>query len=109
MDVLAPQQNPGPNGAATEPFPAIDPLLLVQYLTSVLEVALGADKEDLESPGSLLHKSRHADTVQRCIRFATDIQTVLYIQKDLVPSSAIENGSEEPSMRALHGPNAARS
>jgi dynein heavy chain 1, cytosolic len=97
MDVLASPQSPGANGSAPAPFPVVDPTRVVQYLTSALEVTLGADRDDLESPGSLLHKSRYTDTIQRCTRFATDTQSALYIQKDLVPSSTVENGVEESS------------
>jgi len=102
MDILTPAQSPGTNGSAgTGGFPPADPLPIVHYLTSVLEAALGADREDLENPGSLLHKSRYADTVQRCTRFATDTQTVLYIQKDLVPASTTTNGTTETSESSL--------
>lgn len=97
MEVASPQE-PGANGVAAAPFPSVDPARVVEHLAAVCEVALGATREDLEAPGSLLHKTRYADTVQRCTRFATDTQTTLYIQKDLNPSSTVQNGDDEPSM-----------
>ncbi|EEY14801.1 dynein heavy chain [Verticillium alfalfae VaMs.102] len=96
MEVASPQ-SPGANGVAAAPFPTIDPVRVVEHLVSACEIALGATREDLEASGSLLHKSRYTDTIQRCNRFATDVQTTLYIQKDIIPSSGIQNGDEESS------------
>lgn len=98
MEVASPQEPGGANGVVAAPFPSIDPARVVEHLASVCEIALGATKEDLENTGSLLHKSRYSDTIQRCTRFATDTQTTLYIQKDIIPSSTIQNGDEESSM-----------
>lgn len=92
MEVAA-VQSPNPNGAAT--FPTVDPERVVEHLVSVCEVALGAAKADLETPGSLLHKSRYADTIQRCARFATDTQAALIVQKDVSPSLTIQEGDDE--------------
>ncbi|KAH6672719.1 dynein heavy chain [Plectosphaerella plurivora] len=94
MEVASPSE-PGSNGVSAAAFPSVDPARVVEHLAAVCEVALGATKDDLEAPGSLLHKSRYADTVQRCTRFATDTQTTLYIQKDVIPSSTVTNGDEE--------------
>lgn len=84
------------NGVAPPSFPTIEPERVVEHLAAVCQVALGATQHDLELPGSLLHKSRHGDTVSRCTRFASDAQTVLYIKKDILPSSsaALDNGSD---------------
>jgi dynein heavy chain 1, cytosolic len=95
MEVASPQ-SAGANGTAPAPYPSIDPARIVDHLASAIEITLGATREELQSLGSLLHKSRYTDTVQRCTRFATDTQTVLYIQKDLV-SSPVQNGTEESS------------
>ena len=62
----------------------IDPDLVVDHLVNLLEITLGASSSDLESHGSLLSDAKRADTVQRCQRFATESQTVLYVQKDLI-------------------------
>lgn len=96
MEVSSPAavQSPGANGVAPAPFPTIDPERIVDHLAAVCQIALGASKEDLEQPGNLLHKSRYAETVSRCTRFANDTQNVLYIQKDIAHSSTVENGSD---------------
>ena len=75
--------SPGVNGHPP-PFDslvAIDPNLVVQHLTDLLEVTLGASKEDLERSGSLLSESRKQETIQRCTRFASESQVALYVQK----------------------------
>lgn len=82
-------------GSAPAPaFPTIEPERVVEHLAAVCQVALGATREDLEQPGNLLHKSRYSETVSRCTRFANDTQNVLYIQKDIAHSSAVENGTD---------------
>ncbi|TWU76393.1 hypothetical protein ED733_006599 [Metarhizium rileyi] len=99
MEVSSPPgQNPvattnGANAPAPA-FPTIEPERVVEHLAAVCQVALGATREDLERPGNLLHTSRYAETVLRCTRFANDTQNVLYIQKDVAPSSAVENGTD---------------
>lgn len=64
----------------------VDSGAVVQYLTEVLQVTLGALKTELESAGCLLSETKYSDTVQRCTRFATEPQVALYVQKDLVAS-----------------------
>lgn len=76
------------------PFPTIEPERVLDHLVAVCVVALGASKEELEQPGSLLHSSRHPETLARCTRFANDNQNVLYIQKDIAASSAVDAGSD---------------
>lgn len=77
--------SPGANGVpSTNSFTSIDPNLVVQHLSHVLQVTLGASTVDLEAPGSLLSKSRRSDTIQRCTRFASESQVALYVQKDAV-------------------------
>jgi len=73
--------SPSTNGLATATFPAVEPNVIVEYLASVLQTTLGASRKDLEKNGSLLSKSQFSDTVQRCTRFATESQLVLYVQK----------------------------
>ena len=80
--------SPGANGVpSTNSFTSIDPNLVVEHLTDVLEVTLGASRLDLEASGSLLSKSRRSDTIQRCTRFASESQVALYVQKDLVSAN----------------------
>ena len=87
-------QSPGINGVPTTPFPAIEPEKIIDYLALVCQSLLGATRDDLEQSGSLLHQSRYTETVSRCLRFATDNHNVLYIQKDIATSSAVENGAD---------------
>ena len=68
----------------SNPFTSIDPNLVVHHLTDVLQITLGASRRDLEGPGSLLSKSKYADTVQRCARFASESQVAIYVQKDII-------------------------
>ena len=86
-----PLASPGANGTSTpttttaSPFPAVNPMTVVEYLASVLQTVLGASRVDLEAVGSLLSKGRHSDTVQRCTRFALESQSAaLYVLKDEV-------------------------
>ncbi|KAI2637206.1 cytoplasmic dynein heavy chain [Hypomontagnella submonticulosa] len=85
-------QSPGANGISPSSFITIDPALLVDYLASVVVIALGATREELERPDNLLSKANYADTLQRCSRFATDAQVALYVQKDVKPSNDIPDG-----------------
>lgn len=96
MEVASPG---APNGVSTPPqTPFVDSSAVVQYLTEVLQVTLGALKTELESAGSLLSKAKHSDTVQRCTRFATEAQVALYVQKDLVASEETEGTDDGQGM-----------
>ena len=86
-------QSPGANGETPSAFITIDPKLVVDYLVSVVTITLGATRDDLESPGSLLSKTNYADTLQRCTRFASDAQVALYIQKETTPTADIPDSS----------------
>ena len=103
MEVTAPPaQSPATNGVAPI-LPTIEPERVVEHLAAVCQIALGAATDDLEQPGSLLHPSRRGETVSRCTRFANDTQNVLYIQKDIAPSAAVENGTDIPGRSASMG------
>lgn len=91
----------GVNGAA---LVAMDPARVVDHLAQLLEAALGATRDELEAPGSLLSKSRYSDTLQRCARFTNDAQVCLYIQKDLPGAPQLENGNGESSMSSREHP-----
>ncbi|KAI9821833.1 MAG: hypothetical protein M1827_002415 [Pycnora praestabilis] len=92
---------PGANGVSTQgSYPAIDPSLVVDYLTRLLQVVLGATTQDLERPGSLFSKARDSDAVQKFTRFASESQEALYIRKDLLAAeepNGIENKTANPS------------
>ncbi|KAI5868419.1 cytoplasmic dynein heavy chain [Durotheca rogersii] len=81
-------QTPSPAGMSPS-FATVDPELVVDYLASVVTIALGATRYELESPENLLSKATYPDTLHRCSRFATDSQVALYVQKDIRPSDAV--------------------
>lgn len=81
------------------PLPAADPDSVVQHLTEVLQGTLGGLKQDLESPGSLLSKAKYSETTQKCVRFASESQTALYVHKDIV--EAEETNGTEDGLRAF--------
>jgi dynein heavy chain 1 len=91
-----------PNGVSAPGQASLDSGAVVQYLTEVLQVTLGALKTDLEDAGSLLSEAKYSDTLQRCTRFAIEPQTALYVQKDLVASEesdAADDGQGVYSLR----------
>lgn len=94
----------GNNGVNGTVLVTMDPARVIEHLAQLLEAALGATREELEAPGSLLSKARYSDTLQRCSRFTNDALVSLYIQKDL-PATAptqLGNGDGEPSMSMLY-------
>lgn len=95
MEVSSPPP-PGANGVGLAPLPTLDPNQVLEHLVGVVGSTLGASREELQNTGSLLHESRMNDTTARCVRFATDTQQHLYVQKEIVPSP-VESASEEPS------------
>lgn len=90
-----------PNGVSAPGQASLDPGAVVQYLTEVLQVTLGALKTELEDAGSLLSKAKYSDTVHRCMRFATEPQTALYVQKDLVASDESDAPDDDHGMYTL--------
>lgn len=98
-----------PNGVPTPPQALlVDSGAVIQYLTEVLQVTLGALKTELESTGSLLSSAKYNDTVQRCTRFASEAQVALYVQKDLVASeetNGTDDGQGTCNMNYLDGAN----
>lgn len=89
-----------PNGATTsnQMVPLCDPDVLVNYLVEVLHANLGAQKSELESAGSLLSKARYNETVQRLMRFTSEPQPRLFVQKDLVPSNEADGAEDDTCM-----------
>ena len=85
---------PGVNGHAPSSVTAgaIDPNVVVQHLTDLLEVTLGASREELERQGSLLSIGKRNDTVQRCTRYASEPQVALYVQKAIADSMQVNGG-----------------
>lgn len=72
--------------SAPAPASLVDSGAVIQYLTEVLQVTLGALRTELESTGSLLSPAKYHDTVQRCMRFTSEAQVAMYVQKDMVAS-----------------------
>lgn len=85
-----------PNGV-TKPETAalVDSGAVIQYLTDVLQVTLGAQRSELEGAGSLLSESKYNETLQRCTRFASETQEALYVQKDIVTAEETNGDAEE--------------
>lgn len=54
---------------------------LITYLSNLLQIVFGVDREDFYSNHSFLSPDEHATTVQLCQRFLTTTQTALYAQK----------------------------
>lgn len=73
----------------------VDSTAIIQYLSDVLQVTLGALRTELERTGSLLSEVKYNETVQRCTRFASESQVALYVQKDLVGSEGAAGADEE--------------
>lgn len=93
-----------PNGVSTPDTAAlVDSGAVIQYLTEVLQVTLGALRSELETAGSLLSEARYNDTVQRCTRFASESQVAFYVQKDIAGAEEINGDTEGPgeSIRCL--------
>ncbi|KAF1990825.1 hypothetical protein K402DRAFT_460233 [Aulographum hederae CBS 113979] len=83
----------GANGISdSNLLPSLDPQVLVDHLSNVLKITLGATQDELEAPASLLSPSKLSDTLQRCSRFASENQTALYVQKSK-PRAGTVNGS----------------
>ncbi|CZT42301.1 dynein heavy chain [Rhynchosporium secalis] len=78
--------SPKPNG--TDGF-AVDPSIIIEYLSSVLEITLGATRKELEATGSLLSPENRIHTLQRCSRFASENQVALYVTKDLAAAGVL--------------------
>lgn len=77
------------NGLVTSPsstslLPAFNPHTLVDYLTEVLSITLGATKRDLEANGSILSEARRSETLSKCSRFAAEPIVALYASKDVL-------------------------
>lgn len=71
--------SPGPPNTLIPPF---NTALLIDYLSEVLAITLGASKQDLEAPGSLFSDLRFTETTQRLSRYATEPLVALYATKE---------------------------
>lgn len=90
MESLVTPPGPGsPKTNGSDDF-AIDPTVIVEYLASVLEITLGATRQELEHQGSLLSQESRGHTVQRCSRFASENQVALYVTKDIASAGGLD-------------------
>jgi dynein heavy chain 1 len=89
--------NGSANGGVVEPQSSgIDTRDLINHLSSLLKITLGATDADLRSYGSLLGPDRLDETLQRCERFAQEAHAAsLYIQQLRLASSIEENGDSD--------------
>ena len=81
MEVVSPGV---PNGTSVPTLSETppDPAIVLEHLAEVIQITLGAARKELEAVGSLLSKSKYADSLQRCARFSSESQVALYAQKD---------------------------
>ena len=93
MEVLAPS---APNGVAAPTIhDDVDPLVVLEHIVALIQSTLGAARKELEAVGSLLSKSKHDETVNRCARFGSDSQAALYAQKDVIEETEANGHGEE--------------
>ncbi len=99
MESLVTSPAPGsPKTNGTDAF-AVDATVIINYLTSVLEITLGATREELERPGSLLSQDSKLHTIQRCTRFASENQVALYVTKDIASAGRLDGVIDDSSIR----------
>ncbi|KAJ5496798.1 Dynein heavy chain domain-2 [Penicillium fimorum] len=92
-----------PNSASTpETTSIVDSGAVIQYLTEVLQVTLGAQRSELESAGSLLSELKYNETLQRCTRFASEAQVALYVQKDIVTVEETNGETEDQAVQYVY-------
>ena len=73
------------NGLSNSLHSAIDPQLVVDYLSNILRATLGATENDLKVAGSLFGSEKISETIQRCSRFAQDAQAAsICVEKEVV-------------------------
>ncbi|VDB92823.1 BgtA-20854 [Blumeria graminis f. sp. tritici] len=89
----------GSNGA--DPLSA-EPTLLLDYFVNILEVTLGAKRQDLEYEGSLLSIDSRQQTLQSCNRFAIESHPAIYVMKDVVAPNTATEGILDTSNSTLY-------
>ncbi|KAL9059033.1 MAG: hypothetical protein Q9162_001421 [Coniocarpon cinnabarinum] len=90
MDVETSPKINGYHTPQTAPENIINHDEILQYLTSLLRLTLGATQHDLESERSLLSHERKAETVERCNTFLQSNRIALYAAKRAIAEQ--ENG-----------------
>jgi dynein heavy chain 1 len=98
MESLVTSPASTPTGLAnTGTSTTFDTSALLQHITNILDVTLGASRSDLERSGSLLSKGKVAETTTRFARFASESQTALYIQKEISSADGFDSGLDDLS------------
>jgi dynein heavy chain 1, cytosolic len=91
-----------PNGLpAPDPSPSTDPQIVLEHLSEVLQITLGAARRELEAVGSLLSEAKEVDSRHRCARFASESQVALYAQKDIVEEGSLNDSDADAGMTLL--------
>ncbi|KAI7931816.1 dynein heavy chain [Pyricularia oryzae] len=100
MEVVAspPTASPGANGVGPPPFASVDPERVIDYLTNLLEIALGATREELHAEGSFLSDNLRQDALKASSRFANDNHVSLLIQKEIAGGEITEDDAGEPQI-----------
>jgi len=89
------------NGDTPHIAPDVDPQTLIDHLSRLLQVTLGATEDELRHSDSLLGPSRLDETLKGCSRFAQESKAAsLYIQKVRVSS---RTDAEEESSNGTNG------
>jgi dynein heavy chain 1 len=73
-----------PSPSSSSLLPAFNPSDLVDHLTKVLSITLGATEQDLKANGSILSEARYLETLSKCSRFAAEPIVALYASKDVL-------------------------
>ncbi|TQS39101.1 hypothetical protein Golomagni_00379 [Golovinomyces magnicellulatus] len=71
-------------------------IMVLEHITGILETLLGAEKRDLESPGSLLSTDLRKHTLQLCTRFALENHPAIYAMKDVMIPAASSDEKDSP-------------
>lgn len=75
-------------------------ITLLEHIAGVLKTLLGAEKQDLERPGSLLSTDLRIHTLQLCTRFAHENHPAIYAMKDaIIPATS---GNEKDSSHSIN-------
>lgn len=90
---------PNGNGPVSMPEPA-DPLAVLEHIVNLIETSLGAARRELEAIGSLLSKSKHAESLEKCAQFAVDSHVAIYAQKDRL-DEMVNGHDDTPSKQGL--------
>lgn len=103
MDVLSPSTpTVAPSPVLLEP---VDPRHVLEHIANLIETTLGAARRELEAVGSLLSKTNHAESLNKCARFAVESQLTLYAQKD-VREELVNGHDDTPSWLNPSNPSA---